>query len=136
MYEKSEKVLTIIAVVLLLIVIAVTCYSVYTNQRIKQDNYHVNESMDRAEEVVDRTGKRLDASQKQVEQSQNELDRAAETGRAIAKSADRSTAILNDSQSIIDRMSARSTRIKAVIGEIEAGNQADGAQTESIPPPT
>lgn len=98
----------------------------YTDNRTANDYHDAVNSVEHVEAGIDRAGKRLDSAQTEIKNAEKHIQRAdAVTGKLTVR-VKQNTAELNECERITDRMSERSTRIQAIIRNIEAANQSNG----------
>ena len=98
----------------------------YTDSRTANDYHDAVNSVEHVEAGIDRAGKRLDSAQTEIKNAEKHIQRAdAVTGKRTVR-VKQNTAELNECERITDRMSERSTRIQAIIRNIEAANQSNG----------
>lgn len=101
----------------------------YTASRTENDYHNANQSVDRDEAGIDRARKRLDSAQTEIKDAEKHIERADATAGKLTERTKHNTAELNECERITDRMSERSTRIQAIIRNVETANQADATQT-------
>lgn len=134
MNENNKKILISVCILGTIMLLAVVGYCKYTDSRVKSDDYHLHDAMERTEEHVDRAADRLESAQEQVNNAQDELNRAADTAQRVddgireaSESADRNTAGLDECLEIVNRMQGRAGRIESILDSVEKGSAEDGA---------
>lgn len=101
----------------------------YTANRTANEYHNVRQSVERVEKGVDRAERRAGAAQAEIKNAQKHIQRADEVTGKLTERAKRNQAELDECERIADRMSERSERIQGIIRDVEAGNKADGTQT-------
>ena len=98
----------------------------YTDSRTANDYHDAVNSVEHVEAGIDRAGKRLDSAQTEIKNAEKHIQRADAVTGKLTKRVKQNTAELNECGRITDRMSERSTRIQAIIRNVEAANQSNG----------
>ena len=98
----------------------------YTDSRTANDYHDAVNSVEHVEAGIDRAGKRLDSAQTEIKNVEKHIQRADAVTGKLTERVKQNTAELNECERITDRMSERSTRIQAIIRNVEAANQSNG----------
>lgn len=98
----------------------------YTDSRTANDYHDAVNSVEHVEAGIDRAGKRLDSAQTEIKNAEKHIQRADAVTGKLTERVKQNTAELNECERITDRMSERSTRIQAIIRNIESANQSNG----------
>ncbi len=98
----------------------------YTDSRTANDYHDAVNSVEHVEAGIDRAGKRLDSAQTEIKNAEKHIQRADAVTGKLTERVKQNTAELNECERITDRMSERSTRIQAIIRNVEAANQSNG----------
>lgn len=98
----------------------------YTDSRTANDYHDAVNSVEHVEAGLDRAGKRLDSAQTEIKNAEKHIQRADAVTGKLTERVKQNTAELNECERITDRMSERSTRIQAIIRNVEAANQSNG----------
>lgn len=98
----------------------------YTDSRTANDYHDAVNSVEHVEAGIDRAGKRLDSAQTEIKNAEKHIQRADAVTGKLTERVKQNTAELNECERITDRMSERSTRIQAIVRNVEAANQSNG----------